>query len=65
MIKLTDKEREFLRRLLAEHRTYYDLLSMHPKCSQTNRDQRLFIDTLWQKLSRIYIAGPGMDAPKE
>jgi hypothetical protein len=50
MIKLTEKERAFLRRLLAEHRAYYDLLSMHPKCSQTSRSQAAFINTLWKKL---------------
>jgi hypothetical protein len=53
MIRLSKPEREFLRRLISEHRVYYELLSMHPKCSRANRDQRLFIDTLWQKLSSI------------
>ena len=51
MIKLTDKEREFLRRLLAEHRAYYDLLSMHPKCSRSSREQAAFINSLWRKLA--------------
>ena len=53
MIKLTDKEREFLRRLLAEHRAYYDLLSMHPKCSRSSRDQAAFINSLWRKLANV------------
>ena len=53
MIKLTDKEREFLRRLIAEHRTYYDLLSMHPKCSRSSREQAAFINSLWRKLQPV------------
>jgi hypothetical protein len=53
MIKLDDKEREFLRRLIAEHRAYYDLLSMHPKCSQTSQEQCQFINSLWRKLQAV------------
>jgi hypothetical protein len=53
MIKLTDKERAFLRRLLAEHRTYYDLLSMHPKCSRKSQESRHLVNGLWEKLQSI------------
>jgi hypothetical protein len=53
MIKLTDGEREFLRRLIVEHRAYYDLLSMHPKCSRSSQDQAVFINSLWRKLQPI------------
>jgi hypothetical protein len=57
---LSKAELEFLCRLIAEHRAYYETLAMHPKCSRANRDQRLFIDTLWQKLSSIQ-ANDGRD----
>ena len=50
MIQLTDKEQAFLRRLIAQHLAYYEVLALHSNCSQNNRDQHLFIGALWEKL---------------
>ena len=50
MIHLTDEEQAFLRRLIAQHLAYYEVLALNPKCSPNNREQAAFINSLWRKL---------------
>jgi hypothetical protein len=47
----TLEERDFLRRLVAPHVTYYETLAGNPNSSAASREKLRLIKALWDKLS--------------
>ena len=50
--ELTPEERNFMLKLVQEHRMYYQAIVSHPKCSAATREKGKFIEALYQKLSQ-------------